>query len=121
MPIRAPGGRIVSWDASLQCPHCNQARGDWNYTYNTTPMTVAAAEAVNVEWDGFQRTLDGMSAVDGANLLSVICDELVRNSAKYEAMNPENGWGNRIGIVRVMREMIDAGLAASGDSFWRVT
>ena len=110
----------MSWDADLVNECCGSVRGSWGYTYNTTPMTVAAAEAVGVEWGGF-RTLDGVDATDGATLLAAICDELVRNSAKYEDMNPENGWGDRMGIVKVMREMIDAGLGADDRAVWRVT
>lgn len=110
----------MSWDASLDCATCNHASGEWGYTYNTTPMTVHAAEAAGVVWHGFQRTLDGMNALDGAQLLAAICDEMVLNAARYEAMNPENGWGNRAGIVEVMRQMIDAGVA-SPQSTWRVT
>lgn len=111
----------MSWDATLHCPHCDHDSGEWSYTYNTTAMTVAAARAIGVEWEGFQTTLNGMGAHDGAQLLETIRHELVRNAARYEDMNPENGWGNRSGIVRVMAEMIDAGLIAARDSVWRVT
>jgi hypothetical protein len=111
----------MSWDASLRCPHCQHENGDWSYTYNTTPMTIAAASAAGVEWEGFQRTLDGMTAHEGAVRLAAICDELTLNPATYEAMNPSNGWGDRTGIVRVMREMIDAGSTAGPDSVWRVS
>ena len=111
----------MSWDATLVTACCGASRGDWGYTYNTTAMTIAAADAIGVEWSGFQRTLDGMNAADAASLLAAIRDEMVRNPARYEAMNPENGWGNRCGIVGVMREMIDASLAAPDGSVWRVT
>lgn len=111
----------MSWDAEIVNACCGSVQGEWGYTYNTTPMTIAAADAVEVAWDGFQRTLDGMNALEGACLLAVICDELVRHPAKYEAMNPKNGWGDRAGIVKVMREMIDAGFAARLDAVWRVT
>ena len=111
----------MSWDATLVTACCGTNRGDWNYTYNTTPMTVAAAATVGVEWGGFQHTLDGMEALEAASVLAAICDEMVRNSSRYEDMNPENGWGDRVGIVKVMREMVDASLAAPEGSVWRVS
>jgi len=111
----------MSWDATLICSHGYQADKDWNYTYNTTFMTIEAAKNIGIEWNGFQDTLNGMSALDGAELLAKICDELVRNSVKYDPMNPPNGWGDREGIVRVMRDMIDAGLSVVEDVYWRIT
>lgn len=99
----------MSWDASLVCDACRHAIGEWNYTYNTTPMVSAAAEAAGIEDGfGFQHDLNGMNGADGQRTLRLIIREMEDHPATYRAMNPENGWGDYAGILGVLREMADA-------------
>ena len=111
----------MSWDAELTTKCCGiQYGGDFGYTYNTTSMVAFAAETIGEEFDGFQRTLDGMDGSEGRKLLRRLSDELHDNAAKYDEMNPENGWGSREGIVAEMRRMADA-VPGSPETVWRVT
>lgn len=99
----------MSWDAGLACDSCKHTIGAWNYTYNTTPMIRAAAEAAgHPEFDGFQRTLDGMTGAEGQRVLMAIIGEMEANPTTYRAMNPPNGWGSYDGILGVLREMVAA-------------
>lgn len=111
----------MSWDADLITACCGTSLNcEFSYTYNTTPMVCAAAEAIGVEFDGFQRTLDGMDGHAGRDLLRQLADELQDHASKYEAMNPENGWGNRTGIIAQMRRMADA-VPETPQTVWEVT
>jgi hypothetical protein len=140
----------VSWDAALYavtqvtaCAYCDKAFeppreersevSDWNYTHNTNGMIAAAYKAVSGEdtgqcsgplgpvigaawWD----RLDGASGPDGAAYLTRIITGLEADPERYRAMNPENGWGDYDGLLKVLREMRDA-VPADEASVWEVS
>lgn len=108
----------MSWDAELFTID-GEELGWWNYTYNTTPMVAAAAEAAGISFEGFQRTLNGMDGIAGALMLRRIASELDHIDI-YDAMNPPNGWGSREGIARTMRDMADA-VPVETPTKWNVT
>lgn len=108
----------MGWDASLVDDR-GHVEGDWNYTYNVTPMLRIASEVAGVamtdqRWMGidgapevgFSRWLDGRTGAEGQALLVPLIQELESNPSRYEAMNPPNGWGSYAGILGVLREMV---------------
>lgn len=135
----------MSWDADLAttetrtCPHCGgvleQTRheiGWWNYTHNTNGMIAAAFEAVSGEateqaggplgrvigaawWD----RLDGATGEAGREYLSRIIEGLEADPARFQAMNPPNGWGDYDSLLKVLREMRDA--VPAEPSIWHVS
>jgi hypothetical protein len=108
----------MSWDAELVDDR-GHIEGEWNYTYNTTPMVCAAAASAGVPFDGFQHSLHGMTGPEGGAVLTAVIREMTANPARYEAMNPENGWGSYDGILRVMRSMVSA--IPEWPTEWKVT
>lgn len=110
----------MSWDADLYTACCGSHRGEWNYTYNTTPMVRAAATRIGIPFDSFQATLHGMTGHESVPLLRAVIEELEQNADRYEVMNPSNGWGSRVGIIEVMREMADAADIAT-PTVWRMS
>lgn len=97
----------MSWDAYL-IDDRGHTEGVWNYTYNTTPMVRAAAAAAGIDFDGFQHSLHGMTGSEGGVVLTALIREMEANPARYEAMNPPNGWGSYEGILETMRSMVAA-------------
>lgn len=109
----------MSWDIDLHCEHgCN--RGSWNYTYNIAPMLSAAAEACGITWEGFTDTINGEKGDIGATLFRLLANELEQNRAKYELLNPSNGWGDRLGCIQWLREMAEA-VPEFSPTVWSVT
>lgn len=74
---------------------------EFNLTYNLTPMLRAAGFC---GW----RELLGQTAAASAPMLRAIRTSLIEQPARFEAMNPENGWGNRELAVDVITAMIAA-------------
>lgn len=105
----------MSWDADL-IDDRGHIEGEWNYTHNTNRMIAAALADLGDDapedhflvgpcwWDA----LNGMSGADGAAYLHRIITALSADPDKYQAMNPENGWGSYDGLLGVLREMRDA-------------
>jgi hypothetical protein len=119
----------MSWDADFDGSW-------WNYTHNTNRMIAAAFEAMTgVEtkpsdfpilgeiigptwWD----RLNGKSGTEGAEYLSLIITGLEADPARYRAMNPDNGWGDYDGVLKVLREMYEASRQACCDARkWHVS
>lgn len=98
----------MSWDIWLTCDCCGYALVDLNYTHNVNGMLRDAAEAGGLLIDVWSRDgWEGLPGPVGALRLDVIIKELEANPAKYEAMNPPNGWGSYETVLPVLREMRD--------------
>ena len=104
----------MSWDLYV---------GNWhtNYTHNTNPMIRAAsiapspipespsifaevclnAPVLGTCWKNF----DGRPAREAGLFARDIIAELERDPGRYEAMNPENGWGSRLRLIEFMKEV----------------
>jgi hypothetical protein len=110
----------MSWDVDLVDDR-EHLEGSWNYTHNVNGMIAAALDAAGMGpteecggplgkvigpawWD----RLDGLDGPTGAAFLKAIADELDRDPATYDQMNPSNGWGDRGRLVALLREMIAA-------------
>jgi hypothetical protein len=83
--------------------------GEWNGTHNIGGMANTAldeAEWPNPEDETWWRVLDGLSGPEGQRMLKTIYDALESETAKYEAMNPANGWGSRARFMEQLSDMI---------------
>lgn len=107
----------MSWDAYL-IDDRGHTEGEWNYTHNTNRMIAAAYEAqtaTGTEESGgplgraigpaWWHRLNGTTGPVGAAYLDDIIAGLEADPARYESMNPENGWGDYRQLLGVLREM----------------
>lgn len=76
---------------------------DWNYTSNCAPMWRKAMS----ETDGLAG-MDGMKAGEAAEVLRKGLRHMVGNRADYEALNPENGWGDFVGQLEALSRLLSA-------------
>lgn len=71
------------------------------YTYNVSPMFYDAMGGEGI------RGLDGKLGRDALPLLRSAIEKMAGNPEKYRAMNPENGWGNYDGALRLLRDLLE--------------
>ncbi len=70
-----------------------------NYTSNVGPM-------LRMAWDGGgMADLDGKTAVEVSRLLDFAIDAMQSDPDRFDALNPENGWGNRATCVQWLTEL----------------
>ena len=81
----------MSWDADFDC-------GWWNYTHNTNRMI----REIDPDW---WDSLNGKTGREGSELLDRIIKGLEAEPERFQAMNPENGWGDYEGVLGVLRDM----------------
>lgn len=99
----------MSWDATLTDNYGDEI-GDWNYTHNTSAMIYEALSRAGVALSKQERwytRLDGMWGTEGRTYLTTIVRQLEDEPATFKAMNPQNGWGDYDGLLRILREMRD--------------
>lgn len=96
----------MSWDVYLVDDR-GHIEGEWNYTYNTTPMIHAACQDAGIEFPerNWHAHLHGMSGPDGAAFLGAIVEQMRGKPDRYMDLNPPNGWGDYDGILKVLDEM----------------
>ena len=84
------------------CPSCHAAESelDRNYTYNVGPMIHDACGSGPNEWHG-------KPANEVASIISKGLEKMRADPAKYEAMNPANGWGDFEGCKNFLGEIQD--------------
>ena len=120
----------MSWDAYLnydECEHCGRGgrQRSWNFTHNTNGMIADVMEQAGEEvhkhflvgacWFD---VLNGMNGDEGGAFLKRIIDGLEADPAKFNAMNPANGWGSRDRLVEVLKDMQSASAAAGITGRW---
>lgn len=71
--------------------------GQWNYTSNCGPMWRAAGADL--------AEFHGKTAGDCLLALTAGITELRAHPAKYEAMNPPNGWGSYDSLIPALEEL----------------
>ena len=99
----------MSWDAQLTTECCGSDRGEWGYTGNTSGIVnLALATAGYPSDQTWWKRISGLTGKDAAVLLAAAVNEIQSNRSTYEAMNPENGWGDTAGILAQLRSMLDA-------------
>lgn len=76
-----------------------QVTKDFGYTYNTSGML----RAVGIDWP----TLLGKSLSELVPILQTGLDRLLAEPARFEAMNPDNGWGSYEGLCKILAEVIE--------------
>lgn len=75
-----------------------------SYTFNVAPMFYAAFDG---ETESGIRDLHHMSGAAAAQKLRVAIERMEDDPAKYEAMNPPNGWGNYDGALELLRTLLE--------------
>ena len=74
---------------------------DINYTYNVGPMVYEACGDGPNQWSGSL-----CSELKGKITYCII--QMILEREKYEAMNPPNGWGDRLGCIEFLIRVRDA-------------
>ena len=97
----------MSWDATLTDDR-GHTEGEWNYTHNTNAMLNLADNNAGIQVESWWRHLDGMTGPEGGAFLQAIVNEIWREPATYEKLDPPNGWGSCATVMLVLREMIRA-------------
>lgn len=100
----------MSYDVSLY--NDDEEVWDWNYTSNCAPMWRAAGADL--------ATFHERRASECIPSLGDALVELIKNPAKYDAMNPPNGWGSRASLLIALTEMLVA-CETSPDAIVHVT
>lgn len=95
----------MSWDFSMVMdtggPELVCVEGGLNYTYNVSPMFY---DAIPLK--------DGIGGIDGERARDVIealrsgLSKMQDNPDRYIPMNPENGWGDYEGAMRLLESLI---------------
>lgn len=70
---------------------------DWNYTSNCGPMWRAAGADL--------ADFEGKPAGDCLPTLNAAITEMAVNPARYEAMNPANGWGDYGSLLSALQQL----------------
>lgn len=102
----------MSADWSARTPGCEgcgcagHELGDWNLTYNLSPMLRAAGfpgwrEVVGNDLD------PRPTGKRVADVMEPVITELLAHPAKYKAMNPENGWGSYDLAVKALSDCVE--------------
>lgn len=113
----------MSWHARLvvECDgHVIGIPGtDTNYTHNCNAMISAVVEVMGYQLErhwlighmgkSWFRVLEGRSGQDGARWLREIVAALEAAPARFEAMNPSNGWGSFATLLPVLQQMQQQG------------
>ncbi len=76
-----------------------------NYTFNVSPMFAKALDSeTGPNWALY--VLNGMKAGDALPRLREGVRRMEEEPDVYRAMNPENGWGDYDGALRVLRSFV---------------
>jgi len=95
----------MSWDFHMEMDLGGESPSsigqyDANYTYNVSPMFY---EAFDLD-DGI-RELDGMIGSKAEPIIQAAIVKMTKDPDTFEAMNPDNGWGNYEGALELLRTL----------------
>jgi hypothetical protein len=113
----------MSWEADLYDDR-GHLEGEWSCTHNINRMAntiIHPDEDVEIpvgkevlfpksdgrEWKSWWELLDGMDGPESSAYLSKIIDGLEADPARFQTMNPRNGWGSYDEFLEVLKEMRD--------------
>lgn len=84
------------------CEDLYTAEGEYaaNYTSNVSPMW---SEALGRDMSD----LRGMRCADAKPILDAAVLAMEADPARFRAMNPENGWGDYEGALKILRALAD--------------
>lgn len=111
----------MSWDVDLvprfdgPCPHCLCTPVPIevaSHTHNLNPM-LREAWGGRTWWDLADAPTDVV-----LHHVRVAIAAFEAEPARYDALNPPNGWGDRVGLVAALREAVL--LLESAPSTWRL-
>lgn len=110
----------MSWDFGMEVDVGGTSRVELtnheNYTYNVSPMYSAALLGTGL---GGISDIRGRRARDVYGALLRAYDVMAGDPARFEAMNPKNGWGSYEGALLVLRNLIQWAEAAP-DAYFTV-
>ena len=91
----------MSWDldAFVEVDGNSICVGDWNYTHNCNGMVREAGVPDWLHWD------TPISSPDLAAELATAIAAFEADPAKFQAMNPENGWGDYDTLLETLKEI----------------
>ncbi len=89
----------MSWDIGIELNGVKFDNANWNYTHNCNDMMREAG------YDWIYH-LDGKRVADTLPKFQAMLDELKAHPEKYQAMNPENGWGNYDCLCDLWRKIL---------------
>ena len=75
---------------------------DFNYTYNVSPMFYACYPEHGI------RIIDGFIGKRAEFNLNVLREYMIEHARELEAMNPTNGWGDYIGALQLVNNLLHA-------------
>lgn len=122
----------MSWDAELIDADTSKTLAEWNFTHNTNVMAnlvlypntdtsrSVAAEVFSPQNTPWWRLLDGTDGPEGAKLLDRIIAGLRADAARFQELNPANGWGDYDSFLAVLVQMRES-IPVSGSVSWSVT
>lgn len=97
----------MSWDFSLEVDvggeHPAEVWDGPNYTYNVAPMYRLALSD-----DNGIRSIDGKRADGCVPILKHAICVMEASPDQFRALNPENGWGNYEGALKILKQLLDA-------------
>jgi len=87
----------MSWGIDIEKPNGDVIEIVDGHTYNLTPMWKLAGV-----FYGGSRDLDGLRADALADAAARGLQRAVSNPGHFKALNPENGWGDYDGFIRIL-------------------
>ena len=105
----------MGWYAYLKDDRGHE-EGEWNYTSNCNQMAQTTLPEGSDHWLDLLNDSDGPT---GAKLLDGIIRAILSDPQRFEAMNPDNGWGDRQSFLRVLTEMRNS--VPERPTVWKVT
>lgn len=103
----------MSLDISLVCAACEHETCSKNITYNLSRMWYAVRPD-----DDRMLPLEGMTGEASLPVLDAALAALLADPARFEALNPANGWGSYAGLVAALGDMRSAA-AKAPQGVWR--
>lgn len=97
----------MSWDIDLIDTKTNETIEGWNYTHNCNIMINTAIKDAGIAFTWY-RDMMNCDGPYGAFILDTVIKSLEADPVRFDEMNPENGWGDRESLVKVLTEMRDA-------------
>ena len=107
----------MSWDANLEVTDVDGNESDvgqWGYTHNTNKMVGACLEGMELReyWakhlgPAWFDLFHGQNVKDTLPILERIVTTLESDPEKFTEMNPINGWGNYLGLLKELKDMLD--------------
>lgn len=98
------------WASTPGCEGCGcegHSLGEWNLTYNLSPMLRAAGFPGWQESVGTEAEVQPVTAKRVIPVFESVLSELRAHPEKFREMNPPNGWGSYEVAVEVFADFVE--------------